>query len=272
MRRTTPRLFPLILFVSIACLGSLFFFIYATFFNQPVEIVKFASKPDADGRLTFRGPTYQFRVSPADVSSALRASNSDSPFVVILSIDRRRFGASDQPGAPSIVCKADGSCRDLCADGVPCEDIKNGWYRVYVYPTSQDWGADRGALSIGPGPGIGALCGNSQQRGLMLCWDSIRVGTPFSVTNVRSVSYPATKTASAYVWVSIASDATGKPVFVADCTVAQCDTSVERNGAKVLITFNPKELDDWQRFNEGVNHFVTSLIEPLLFAPDHVRQ
>jgi hypothetical protein len=263
-------LFPPILLVSVVCLGSLFFVIFASFFSQPTEVLPFISKPDADGKLTLRGPTYQLRVWPTEVSSAWMYSNRKLPFVVALSVDRRKFGALEAPGEPSVVCKADGSCSDSCAGAAPCEDIKNGWYRVDVYPASQDFGKDRRALNLGPAAGTGILCGNSVQRGLQLCWDPLRGNAPFPVSEVRSVSYPAVRQASAYVWISSTNDEKGRPIFVADCTIAQCNSDIERDGAKLLVAFSPNELNNWERFDMELHDFAARLIEPLAGESDRV--
>jgi hypothetical protein len=56
----SKRTWILMLLASIPMMGGLLailFIAFVTFFSQPIEVLPFVSKPDADGKLTYRGPT-----------------------------------------------------------------------------------------------------------------------------------------------------------------------------------------------------------------------
>jgi hypothetical protein len=86
------------------------------------------------------------------------------------------------------------------------------------------------------------------------------------------VSYPAIRDASALVWVSTAHDTNERPTFVADCAGEQCRRNIERNGARLEVTFSVGELDDWQRFDAGLHEFAARLIEQVADETSHDRQ
>jgi hypothetical protein len=189
------------------------------------EVKPLQVKPDADGKLTYHGPGYRFRVWPNQAAQNVWIEDAleRGPVVIMLSIDRREFGAPEAPAAPTITCKADGSCSDSCADGRGCEDLANGWYRVTVLPVAETWGVDPHKLNLGPQMGTGFSCADSKRPGLEVCWDPARIDglrrgrrpnaprfrddTLFSESNARPVWYPAIKDAAAYVWVSTAASA-----------------------------------------------------------------
>jgi hypothetical protein len=241
---------------------------------KPLQI-----KLDADGKLTYHGLGYRLRVWPNQVSQAvwIEGALKRGPVIVMLSIDRREFGAPEAPGAPRVTCKADGSCSDSCAGEWSCDDLKNGWYRVVVLPLAETWGVDPHELNLGPQMGTGFLCADSKRPGLEVCWDPARIermpkehlpknprfrdDTLQSVSNVRPVWYPAIKNAAAYVWVSAVRDVDGRPAFIASCGPYQCRHSIEQRGARLDVTFSSDELDHWQRFNAGLHDFAARLIE-----------
>jgi hypothetical protein len=245
--------------------------------NQSSDAPPMEVRPDADGKLTFHGPGYRFRVWPKQVALMVSTESRSGPTVVELSVDRREFGAPEAPGEASVTCRPDGSCSDSCSDGRPCYDIRNGWYRVNVLPASQSWGHDPHELNLGPRVGAGFRCADAKRPGLELCWDPVRIGRlredPLGpVTDTRSVSYPAIRDASALVWVSTAHDANGRPTFVADCAGEQCRRNIERDGARLEITFSVQELDNWQRFDARLHEFAARLIEPVADETSHDRQ
>ena len=136
-----------------------------------------------------------------------------------------------------------------------------------VLPVSNSLGSDPRALNLGPIAGTGFSCADVGRPKLELCWDPTRINPPEPLTNVRSVSYPAIKQAAAYVWISTARDVDGRPTFIADCAVDLCHRNIERDGARLEITFHARELDDWQRFEAGLQEFAAKLIEPLPSLP-----
>jgi hypothetical protein len=236
------------------------------------DVLPIVVKPDADGKLTFRGPSYQFRAWPNQLAFvASMDSNGKPPLFVELSIDRREFGGSEAPGNPRVVCRADGSCIDSCSPGSPCEDIRNGWYRLDVLPALEAWGEDPRPLNLGPVAGTGVLCASAGRAGLELCWDPVRPSPPQAALDARSVSYPGAKGAWA-IWVSTARDADGHPTFVTNCGGGLCRKNIERLGARLEITFPPSELDHWQRFDAGLHDFAARLIEPPSDESTHDRQ
>ena len=219
--------------------------------------------PDADGKFTFHGPGYGFRVAANQLATTwtLEGSALDNPVFVALSIDRREFGATKPPGKPRVICKPDGDCTDDCEGGWSCDDLLNGWYRVHVLADAR-LGTILQALGRGPEEGVGFRCGVSTRASLELCWDPARVTPPWPITNLRLVSYPEVKQAAAFVWISLERDADERPLFVASCTTTHCERQIEYGGARLEITFDPIELDDWRRFDLGLHEFAERLIVP----------
>jgi len=266
-------LFPPIFLMSLVCLGFLILVISVTFFSEPTEVVPFVVKPGADGKLAFPGPTYQFRVWPTEFEAAWRYSNRNIPFVVSLSIDRRKLGSLEAPSErqPIIVCGAYG-CNIVCPGSRPCDDkIGNGWYIVNVVPVDVEFGNDPSSLRLGPEAGTGIRCGDTNKDGLQLCWDPVHNTPSEPVANVRSVSYEPVEGSTSDFWVSTAKDTAGHPTFVARCAVKECRGSIERYGARLDITFSSRELDNWQRFDSGLHDFALRLIEPLSNTSDDNR-
>jgi hypothetical protein len=276
-RRTRILLMiPPVFLISLVCLGALVVVIYSAFFylGELTEVVPFVTKPDVDGKLTFPGPTYRFRVSPTEFSSAWKYSTRDLPFMVHLLLDRRELGALEAPSEqrPLIVCGANG-CNYYCLSSRPCEnDIGNGWYSVDIFPAFDEYGLSFRPLSLGPVSGTGVRCADAGKAGLDLCWDPARTTPSGPLTNVRSVSYPAIEGRESEPWVSTTSDMAGHPTFVTLCVVDRCSGTIERFGARLQITFNSRELDNWQRFDAGLHDFAARLIEPLSDRSDHGRQ
>jgi hypothetical protein len=238
------------------------------------EVLWFVPKPDVDGRLRFRGPTYQFRVSPERFVSASIWSNQDIPFYVGLSIDRREFGAP-QPAVrqePRLVCGESGPCRYVCLEHDNCESLRNGWYRVHVLPAEWEFGPDPRALNEGPVDGAGILCGDAGKAGLEFCWDPFLKTPSIPLKDIAEASYPAAMRSREGVWVSISRDASGRPDFVARCNIDTCTRSIEWKGARFDIDFSSSELDDWKRFNAGLYDFAARLIETLPDTSKSIRR
>jgi hypothetical protein len=266
-RRTSILLlFSWILLGSVAGIG---FVIFVAITAEYTEEVPFVPKPNADGKLTFPGPTYQLRAWPTEFAYARINSNGEFPFVVVFSIDRRQFGALEAPEKPRVVCGSYG-CSYSCTGSVFCEGVENGLYRVNVVPASRESILDLPLLNEGPAAGTDFRCGDAGLAGLELCWDPVRKMPSQPVANVRSVSYPAVGAAD--VWISTARDSTGHPIFVASCIAQNCCRSIERHGARLDITFSSGELDNWQRFDMGLHDFAARLIEPRVNGSDQGRR
>ena len=258
-------LLPPIVLMSVVCLGSLFIVIYNTLFFKPTEVLEFVAEPDADGKLTFRGPTYQFRAWPAEVISAWIVTDNEFPFVVDLSIDRRQLGTPEAPIEDRIICRPNGVCTDTCHLGSPCEDIADGWYDVEVVPPSQSYWVNYPPFNFRPEGWTGLGCVDPGKAGLELCPDSGDKTAPGPLM-------PAIEGADPGVWFSTERDAAGYPMFVAACANKRCRRIIERDGALLRITFSFKELENWQRFNAGLRDFAARLIEPLPGGRDRNHQ
>src|ERR1700722_356370 len=154
-----------------------------------------------DGMVTFQGPGYRFRVRPEQLATVIASQIAE------LSIDRRQFGSPETPGPPRVSCTPDGTCQDICegtATFTPgCPDIKNGWYRLTIIPTSSHWGGV--GLRELPRRNAGPVfsCGDDGHLGLEICWDPVRIAPNWPVANVHEVPQSAIDQWAAMLWVSI---------------------------------------------------------------------
>lgn len=225
-------------------------------------------QPDRDGKVTFRGPNYQFRVPREQFVTIIR--NPDHNDIVELSVDRREFGSPDTPGPPRISCTPDWTCTDYCASTKetipPCPDIATGWYRVTIIPASLNW-ENREWRYPPQNAGPGFSCGDDGHRGLEFCWDPARYTPTQPVTNVHDVPYAAIRQSAAMTWVSITRDAEGLPLFYTHCGFQSCWRFIEHAGATVRLDFAFSELNDWQRIEARLHAFAEDLIKPIKDRP-----
>jgi hypothetical protein len=215
--------------------------------------------PDRDGKITFREREFVFRAPPSQVAQVVRFLGEGETSVE-LSVDRREFGSLEPPGKPRLTCMGS-ICTDVCADGASCPDVTEGWYRVRVLPRSHSWGTDPHQLNMGPQAGSGFRCADANHAGLELCWDPQRITPSGPISDVREIAYPAIKQAAASTWISKTLDADGHPVFVTTCAVDLCERTIEWGGARLQVTFHVRELDDWERFDAGLQVFAERLVQ-----------
>jgi hypothetical protein len=226
-------------------------------------------QPDREGKVTFRGPNYEFRVPREQFANVIR--NPDHKDIVELSVDRREFGSPNAPGPRRISCTPGWTCTDYCAPTSetklpPCPDIMNGWYRVTVIPASLNWGrAEWPHLPANAGPGFS--CGDDGHPGLEFCWDPARYTPTRPVTDVHEVPYSAIRQSAGMTWVSIARDADGLPSFYTSCNFQSCWRFIEHAGATVRLDFAFSELSNWQRIEARLHSFAEHLIKPAPNSP-----
>jgi hypothetical protein len=212
------------------------------------------------GGITFDEGDFRFHATASQLSGPVEIF-PDGKRLVELSIDRREFGATERLGEPIVSCSDGFNCMDICEGGNPCPDLERGWYRVIVVPTSVSWGPDPRPLNAGPLPGTGYRCGDAGRVGLELCWDPNRSKPDLEVSDIRDVAYPALRDAAAYTWVSKTTNTQGPPAFVATCGGTICYRDIERGSARLQVTFDARELDEWQRFNAGLLRLADHLIK-----------